>query len=147
METIRALGATPAPMAWADVYTALQTQVIDAAEAQHPAAYGARLYEVTKHLTKTAHFNLITGVVTSSIWFDKLPADLKTILKEEALVAGDVASYGTEAALADYEAKMKAGGMTIAEVDKGPFIAATAPVYEKLGYTDLKAQIDAILVK
>jgi tripartite ATP-independent transporter DctP family solute receptor len=147
IETIRAMGATPTPMGWADVYSALQTQVIDAVEAQVPAAYGSRLYEVTKYMTKTAHFNLITGVVTSAAWFDKLPPDLKTILKEESLKAGDVASHGTEAAIADLEAKMKAAGMTINAVDTTPFVKATAGVYEKLGYVDLKKQVDAIVAK
>lgn len=146
-ETVRAMGAVPAPMAWGDVHAALQTQAIDAAEAQYPAAYGARLQEVTKYLTKTGHFTLVTGLVTSAVWFDKLPADLQAILKEEALAAGDSASRATEASLADYEAKMRAGGMTIAEIDKGPFIAATAGVYDKLGYRDLKSQIDAIVAK
>ena len=146
-ETVRAMGATPAPMAWAEVYSALQTQVIDAVEAQVPAVYGARLYEVTKYMTKTAHFNLITGVITSAAWFDALPADLQTVLKEETLKAGDFASHGTEAALADLEAKMTAAGMTITEIDKTPFIEATAGVYEKLGYTDLKKQVDAIMAQ
>lgn len=147
METIRAMGATPTPMAWADVYSALQTQVIDAVEAQVPAAYGSRLYEVTKVMTKTGHFNLITGVVTSAAWFEKLPPDLREMLKEETLKAGDVASHGTEAAIADLEAKMKAAGMTVAEVDTAPFVAATAGVYAKIGYADLKTKIDAIVGK
>ncbi len=147
METIRAMGATPTPMAWADVYSALQTQVIDAVEAQVPAAYGSRLYEVTKVMTKTGHFNLITGVVTSAAWFEKLPPDLREMLKEETLKAGDVASHGTEAAIADLETKMKAAGMTVAEVDTAPFVAATAGVYAKIGYADLKTKIDAIVDK
>lgn len=146
-ETVRAMGATPAPMPWSETYAALQTQVIDAAEAQDPAIYGARLYEVTKYLTKTGHFNLITGIVTSAAWFKKLPADLQKILKEESLAAGDKASHDTEASLADFEAKMKAAGMTINEVDKTPFIKATSVVYDKLGYADLKKQVDAILQK
>ncbi len=147
METIRAMGATPTPMGWADVYSALQTQVIDAVEAQVPAAYGSRLYEVTKVMTKTAHFNLITGVVTSAAWFDKLPPDLQAILKEESLKAGDVASHGTEAAIADLEAKMKASGMAINEVDKAPFVKATEGVYEKIGYVELKKKVDAIVAQ
>ncbi|PIO96408.1 TRAP dicarboxylate transporter, periplasmic solute-binding component [uncultured Pleomorphomonas sp.] len=146
-ETVKAMGATPAPMAWADVYSALQTQVIDAVEAQDPASYGSRLYEVTKYLTKTGHFNLITGLVTSAAWFDALPPDLQIILKEESLKSGDVASHGTEAALADIEAKMTAAGMTIDEIDTTPFKEATAGVYEKLGYSDLKKQVDAILAQ
>lgn len=147
METIKAMGATPAPMGWADVYPALQQGVIDAVEAQHPASYGSRLYEVTKHLTKTGHFNLITGIVGSAKWFDGLPPNYRTILREAALAAGDVASRGTEASLAQIEKDMVAKGMTVAEVDTTPFRQATAGVYEKLGYSDLKAKVDALMAK
>lgn len=145
METIRAMGATPTPMGWGEVYPALQQKVIDAVEAQHPASYGSRLYEVTKHLTKTAHFNLITGIVTSAAWFDKLPADLKTILKEESLAAGDFASKLTQDSLAGIEAEFKAKGMTIAEIDKAPFVNATKSVYDKLGYGELRTKVEALL--
>ena len=66
LETVRAMGATPTGMPWSEVYSALQTKVIDGAEAQHPAVYGARLYEVVKIVTKTEHIYLITGIVTSA---------------------------------------------------------------------------------
>lgn len=145
METIRAMGATPTPMAWGEVYPALQQQVIDAVEAQHPASVGSRLYEVTKHLTKTSHFNLITGIVTSAAWFDKLPADLQKILKEESLAAGDFASKLTQDSLAGFEEEMKKKGMSVVEVDKAPFIAATKSVYDKLGYGELRVEVEKLL--
>ena len=145
METIRAMGATPTPMGWSEVYTALQQKVIDGVEAQHPASYGSRLYEVTSHVTKTGHINLITGIVTSAAWFDKLPAEYRQILREESTKAGDNASRATEASLADYEKQMKEQGMTIAEIDVAPFREATKPVYDKLGYTELHQEIEKIL--
>jgi TRAP-type C4-dicarboxylate transport system substrate-binding protein len=64
--TIKAMGATPTPMPWGEVYSALQQNVIDAAEAQFPAIVGAKLDEVITHITKTGHINLITGMVTSA---------------------------------------------------------------------------------
>lgn len=145
METIRAMGATPTPMGWSEVYTALQQKVIDAAEAQDPATYGARLYEVINHVTKTGHINLITGIVTSAAWFDKLPEDQRKILREESLRAGDIASHATEASLAEFEKLMKEKGVKIEEIDVAPFRKATEPVYEKLGYADLRKQVDAFL--
>ena len=145
METIRAMGATPTPMGWSEVYTGLQQQVIDGVEAQHPASYGSRLYEVTKHITKTGHINLITGLVTSAAWFDRLPAEYQTVLREESLKAGDSASRATEASLADFEKQMTEKGMTISEIDVTPFRESTKPVYEKLGYADLHKQVEAIL--
>jgi tripartite ATP-independent transporter DctP family solute receptor len=145
METIRAMGATPTPMGWSEVYTGLQQKVIDGVEAQDPASFGSRLYEVTSHLTKTGHINLITGIVTSAAWFDKLPAEYRQILREESLKAGDSASRATEASLADYEKQMQEKGMTIAEIDTKPFRDATQPVYEKLGYTELHKEVEKLL--
>lgn len=147
LETVRALGATPTPLPWTEVYSAMQLKAIDALEAQHPAVWGSRLYEVVKYIAKTSHINLITGLVGSKIWFDKLPPDLQKIVREEALRAGDEGSNGTIASLAKYEQQMKDKGVTISEPDLTPFRAAAAGVYDKLGYTDLKKQIDALLAK
>ncbi|MBK7333263.1 MAG: C4-dicarboxylate TRAP transporter substrate-binding protein [Betaproteobacteria bacterium] len=147
LETVRAMGATPTGMPWSEVYSALQTKVIDGAEAQHPAVYGARLYEVVKIITKTEHIYLITGIVTSRVWFDKLPADQQAILSEESFAAGKGASEATIASLADYEKKLREKGVTIVEIDKAPFKAATAGVYQTLGYSDLRKDVDKALGK
>ncbi len=145
METIRAMGATPTPMGWTEVYSALQQHVIDGAEAQDPATYGARLYEVIDHITKTGHINLITGIVTSAAWFNGLPEEYQKVLREESLAGGDVASHGTQASLDNYEKMMADKGVTIDEIDVTPFVEATAGVYDKLGYTELREQLKPIL--
>ncbi len=146
-KTIAAMGATPTPMPYSDVYSALQQNVIDSVEAQLPAGQGSKLYEVTKYVTKTHHINLITGLVTSGAWFDSLPEDLRKILGEEALKAGDVASHGTQDALAAIEADLKTQGMTINEIDTKPFEQATAKVYDELGYADLHQKVEDIVGK
>ena len=66
---------------------------------------------------------------------------MQTMLREEALKAGDVASYGTRDALAQIEADLKAAGMTVNEIDVTPFKEATAGVYEKLGYGDAARRV------
>jgi tripartite ATP-independent transporter DctP family solute receptor len=145
METIRAMGATPTPMGWAEVYTAIQQKVIDGAEAQSPATYGSKLHEVIKHITKTGHINLITGIVTSAAWFDKLPPEFQTVLREESLRAGDEASRATAASLLDFENKMAAAGVTVSEIDVTPFVEATEPVYDKLGYGELRKELMKVI--
>jgi tripartite ATP-independent transporter DctP family solute receptor len=145
METIRAMGATPTPMAWGEVYPAMQQKVIDAVEAQDPASVGSKLYEVAKYTTKTGHINLITGIVTSAAWFDGLSPELQKILREESLAAGDYASKMTEESLVGFEDTMRKNGMTVSEVDKAPFVEATKPVYDKLGYTELRKEVDKLL--
>ena len=145
LETVRGLGATPTPMPWAEVYSALQMKAIDAAEAQHPATYGQRLFEVIKYITKTGHIQLITGLVGSKIWFDKLPANLQTIVREESLKAGDTASNATIDSLKNFEKLMTEKGVKIDEIDIKPFVTSTSVVYEKLGYADLRKQVNTIL--
>jgi tripartite ATP-independent transporter DctP family solute receptor len=143
--TVAAMGATPTPMPFSEVYSALEQKVIDAVEAQLPAGYGAKLFEVTKYVTKTGHINLITGIVTSAPWFDSLSPELQTILREEALKAGDLASHGTEDTLAQIEKDLVAAGMTISDIDTAAFKSATAGVYDKLGYGELRDQLQTIL--
>jgi len=145
LETVRALGATPTPMPWAEVYSALQMKAIDAAEAQDPATYGQRLYEVIKYVTKTGHIQLITGLVGSKAWFDKLPANLQTVVREEALKAGDTASNATIDSLNNYEKLMGEKGVKVVDIDIAPFVESTSVVYDKLGYTDLRKQVNTIL--
>ncbi len=143
--TVAAMGATPTPMPFSEVYSALEQKVIDAVEAQLPAGYGAKLFEVTKYVTKTGHINLITGIVTGAPWFDSLSPELQTILREEALKAGDLASHGTEDTLAQIEKDLVAAGMTISDIDTAAFKSATAGVYDKLGYGELRDQILTIV--
>ena len=145
METIRAMGATPTPMGWTEVYTAIQQKVIDAAEAQLPAVYGSRLYEVVSDITLTGHFFLITGLVTSAQWFDSMPKKHQDTVLAEALAAGDYASNLTIDSLADYQAKMEKAGVTFSKPDLTPFKENTKVVYEKLGLADLRAQVQAVL--
>lgn len=147
LETVSAMGAVPTPMPFAEVYSAIQQNVIDGTEVQLPALVGQNLQEVITHVTMTGHINLITGLVTSASWFDTLPEDLQAILREEALAAGDVASYGTADALAGIEADLIAAGVSVDYIDVAPFVEATRPVYEKLGYGALHALIDQMLAE
>ncbi|WP_319517910.1 C4-dicarboxylate TRAP transporter substrate-binding protein [uncultured Martelella sp.] len=142
--TIEAMGATPTPLPWGEVYSGLSSKVIDGAEAQLPAVVGAKLDEVITYVTKTGHINLITGLITSAAWVDSLPEDLQTVLHEEALKAGDIASYGTQDALESLEAQLVESGVTVNEIDVTPFREATAVVYDDLGYGDLRDQLQAI---
>lgn len=144
LQTVNAMGATATPMPYAEVYSALEQKVIDSVEVQLPAGYNSKLFEVTKVVTKTGHISLITGLVTGAKWFASLPAEQQKILREEALRAGDIASYGTRDRLADIEKSLKAAGMTIDEIDVTPFRNATAGIYDKLGYGDLRAKVQAL---
>jgi TRAP-type C4-dicarboxylate transport system substrate-binding protein len=69
---------------------------------------------------------------------------LQKVLRDEALKAGDVGSYGTRDALAQIEKDLAAAGMTVSEVDTQVFRDATAGVYDKLGYGELRDIVQKI---
>ena len=146
-ESVAAMGATPVDISWAEVYPGMQQKVIDAFEAQYPAIVGASLFEVAKVVSKTGHFQLMTGLVCGKKFFDSLPEDLQVILLEEAEKAGDYATEMTASKLSEYEEMMKGQGVTFLDVDIAPFKAAVEPVYEKLGLTEARKRVLEVLAK
>jgi TRAP-type C4-dicarboxylate transport system substrate-binding protein len=139
--SVAALGATPIAMGWNDSYTALQSKTIDGVEAQSTAAYPARLYEVTKYITKTEHFQLANFIMVGEKWFSTLPSEYQTILVEECKKASVENAEKILASAAEREKQMEANGMQINQVDKGPFVAAAEKSYEELGFKDLRDRI------
>lgn len=87
-ETIQAMGATPISMSWGEVYNGIQSKALEGCEAQNTSTYPSRLYEVTKYQSKTAHFQLMQGLICGQSWFDSLPEDLQTLLVETAIEVG-----------------------------------------------------------
>ena len=85
IETIRAMGAEPTPIAWGEVYSALQLGTIDAAEAQPTAIKGAKLYEVIKNVTKTGHIQLVTALVVSADSWNELTPEQQEIVRDLAV--------------------------------------------------------------
>ncbi len=83
---MRALGASPQPMAFSEVYGALQTGVVDGQENTWSNIYGQKFFEVQDGITETNHGIIDYMVVTGVDWWDSLPDDtrdqLSTILRE-----------------------------------------------------------------
>ncbi|WP_300001989.1 C4-dicarboxylate TRAP transporter substrate-binding protein [uncultured Cedecea sp.] len=133
IETINCMGGSPTPMAWSEVYSAIQTGVVDAAEAHPTALYGSKLNEVAKDVTKTNHYHLMTSIIVGDKWFNQLPAEYQKILQEESYNAGEFTSQKIiEQSNAVLE-KMVKSGAKVNEIDLTPFIAACANVPAKLG--------------
>lgn len=132
IETIRAMGAEPTPMAWGEVYSALQLGTLDAAEAQPTAIWGAKLHEVVKHVTKTGHIQLVTALVVGAEAWDQISPENQKIVRDLAVENGRYASNLTielgEKALND----VAAAGVKVTDVDLSPFKSAVEGVYDKL---------------
>jgi TRAP-type C4-dicarboxylate transport system substrate-binding protein len=139
--SVASMGATPIAMGWNDSYTALQSKAIDGVEVQSTSAYPARMYEVTKYVTKTEHFQLANFIMVGQKWFATLPADYQQILVEECKKASIDNAQKILAAADNFEKQMAANGMQINQVDKAPFIAASEKSYEELGFKALRDKI------
>lgn len=144
-KTIEAMGARAAPMPWSEVYSALQLGAIDGVEAQLTGAASQRLQEVVTHAALTNHIQLVTGLATSERWFQTLPEELQQILVEELLTAGEAATEGTLVALEAARETMESAGVVFNEVDIAPFRERVDGVYEELGYSELRAEIAALI--
>ncbi|MCE8013182.1 TRAP transporter substrate-binding protein DctP [Halomonas daqingensis] len=143
LRTIESMGATPTPLPWSEVYSALQLGAIDGAEAQLTAAEGQNLHEVITHIALTGHIHLMTGIATSEQWYQSLPEELRTILDEELQRAGEEASQATAAAQDAVRERMEAEGVTFTEVDVELFRERVGGVYDELGYGQYRDQLTA----
>lgn len=120
-------GANPTPMAFAEVYLALQQNVVDAQENPLPTIQFKKFHEVQSNINLTGHIiNSLATVIspaTLAKMTDEQQAELRTILADAALWASDeiVSSEG------ELVAWFREQGTTVNEVDRAPFIAAVAP--------------------
>ena len=125
-------GATPAPVAFAEVYLALQTNQVDAQENPLPTIEAMKFYEVQSHVAITNHFIASIALQISNDLWTGLSDDERGWLTEAAQHGGsvnDTLTFEAEAKLLDTFAER---GLTITRPDLEPFRAAMQPYYDKL---------------
>ncbi len=134
VELFQALGATPVPLAFGEVYLALQQGTLDGAETALPSMYDAKHHEVSKFVAQTHHgLSSVVWVIAEATW-DKLPADAQTVVVECDREATD---FQVETQLADAERidrdLQEVEGMEFTQPDLAPFrTVAQDQVYPKL---------------
>ena len=133
LETFKAFGAEPAPLAFGELYSALQQGVFDAQENPLSIIWSASFYEVQKHLSLTGHVYGPAALAISRSAFQRLSLDDQAVLRSAAVTWGG--RQRLDSIRADEAAieQLKAKGMTVTEVDRAPFIAAVRPVREEFG--------------
>lgn len=146
-KSLEAMGANTTVLAWSEAYQALQQKVIEGVEVHNSAAVGSSIYEVTDYVTLTGHFQLLTGLVISNDWFNKLPEDYQKILEEESYNAGKHASSIVIEKDSEFLQKCIDGGVEVVDCDKEAFKKAADKAYDELGYRELKDKLVAELGK
>ena len=142
----KALGANPTPMAFTEVYTALQTGSVDGQDNPLPTVVDAKFYEVTKQIALTSHLVDLNYVAFSKSVWDGLTADQQATVKAAAEAAAEsgrqaqlekeatLVSFLTEQGLAVYEPDLKAFRDHVQAQYAGSELAASWPdgVLEKI---------------
>ncbi|SME93689.1 tripartite ATP-independent transporter solute receptor, DctP family [Tistlia consotensis] len=137
------LGAVPAKVAWGETFTAMQTGVVDGAEAAIYGFYEQKMQEVQKYLSLTKHVYTPSFLMASKSFFDRLTQEQQKVFIEVGREITEQ-SYRDAAALEDrYLADMK-GSIAVNEVDLPAFQQATRPVYQSYIEANGKDWIDLV---
>jgi TRAP-type C4-dicarboxylate transport system substrate-binding protein len=145
VESFNALGAQATPMAFGELYSALQTGVVDGGETDHLDLLYEKFHEVTKYVSYTNHMFLVIALIFSKKIYNKLPPNVQDAVrkagKASVIAEREAMDDLTESALTE----LKALGLEFFEVDKAPFREKLERVYrnnaEKVGGMALIEQI------
>jgi tripartite ATP-independent transporter DctP family solute receptor len=132
VKMFKAYGGNPSPMPLAEVYSALQSGVMDGQENPFPQIAAAKLQEVQKFLSLSGHVYTPAFLVVGEDTWKKYPADVQAALSKIAWDMGDFARSEGERLDKELMATL-APPMKANEVDKNAFIKASAPIYEDFG--------------
>jgi tripartite ATP-independent transporter DctP family solute receptor len=130
LEIFTALGANPTPMAFSELYVALQQGVVDGQENPLMNIDSSKLYEVQKYISLTGHKYESTPVLMSKMVWDGLSAEDQAAIVAAAKEAGTYNRELSQKADAELRPKLEAAGVQFNDVNKAPFIAATAGIVE-----------------
>jgi tripartite ATP-independent transporter DctP family solute receptor len=132
VKMFQAYGANPSPMPFGEVYSALQSGVMDAQENPFSQIYSAKFHEVQKFLSLTGHVYTPAFLIVSEDFWKKLPKDVQDTI---ARIAGETGEFArSEGDRLDRELQSKlAPPMKSNEPDKEAFIKASAGVYDEFG--------------
>ena len=131
VKMFQAYGANPSPMKFSEVFTALQTGVMDGQENPFAQIASAKFYEVQKYLSLTGHVYTPSYVAVGTKKWMTLPADARKVFED---AARDTQAWVYEKAARDDDellAKMKTSGIQVNNANKDAFIAASKPVYDE----------------
>lgn len=132
VDTMKALGANPTPLPWGEVYTALQTGVVDAVEVPADTAISGKIPEVAKHVTKTYHIFTDVNLIMSDKVYKGLPADIQKVIDDSAkeVITDWAVPEAIKLDKKSYDDLVKAGMTGNDKPDIASFQNAVKPVWD-----------------
>src|SRR4051812_43483880 len=143
VETMNAMGGNGVPLGYNELYSALQTHVVDGAENNPPSMLTANHYQIVKIYSLTGHLIIPEMFVFSKASWDKLSKEDQALLKKHSREAQMEQRERWNQYTAEAEAKLKAAGVQFVPADKEAFFRATQPIRDKYGakYAALQKRI------
>ena len=135
VKMVNALGGSATPIAWGELYTALQQGVVDGAENNPPSFHTSRHYEVCKFYVLDEHTAVPDVVLISTVVWNNLTPEEQTILQEAADESAEYQKKLWSEATAHALDEVQKAGVQIIKPDKAPFFEKVAPLYEEYKQT------------
>mgnify|MGYP002628284733 CR=1 FL=1 len=133
VKMFKSYGANPSPMAFNELFTALQTGVMDGQENPYTQIYSAKLHEVQKFLSISNHVYTPAYLTAGSKKWATYPTDIQKALLDSAKEAQDYVYKTAQEDEVSLLGKIKASGVSINETDSAAFVKASAGIYEEFG--------------
>jgi tripartite ATP-independent transporter DctP family solute receptor len=133
VETMNAMGGNGVAMGYNELYSALQTHVVDGAENNPPSFLTANHYQVVKVYSLTGHLIIPEIFVFSKVTWDKLSKDDQAMLMKHSREAQMEQRQLWNSYVGEAETKLKAAGVQFVTADKKAFYEATQPIRDKYG--------------
>ena len=135
MEAFQEMGAAPTPMAFPELFAALQQGVVDGQENPVTVITASKFWEVQDHVSLTGHVYSPAVVLASPVLFDGLSEEEQGWFREAAKASAEATRAEVNRLESEGIALMRENGMEVIEdVDKAPFAEAAQPAYSV--YTD-----------
>jgi len=147
VDMVNSMGGNGLPIAYNELYTAMQTGVVDGAENNPPSYESGKHYEVAGYYSLTEHLMVPEIFVFSKkVWDTLSPVDQQLIRNASVMAAQKERELWAAREQKSLDILKSKGIEVVTEIDKGPFIEATAPVREKFGkeFADLIKRAAAI---
>ena len=139
-----ALGASPTPTAFAELYSAIQSGVVDGAEQPAAGYYNGKFHEVTEYFTLDEHTYNTLVVLFSELSWNKLQPEVQQVLSESWAEAAEISKSRVVEDEKEILVKLEAEGVEVIRLtDRDKWVEAMKPVYDKhgAGFEELIATI------
>lgn len=137
MAMIEALGGSPTPISWGELYTALQQGVVDGAENNEPSFDTSRHYEICKYYSLDEHTMVPDILLISEVVWQQLTPEQRRMVREAAVESSHFQRKLWEQKTAESLAKVQAAGVEVFRPDKAPFREKVKPMHESYAGTEI----------